>query len=47
MWLLYELGIFVARFVMKPAGASDWKSPSDAEMERELDKADADRQDLK
>ena len=47
MWLLYELGIFVARFVEKPAGASDWKAPSDAEKERELDKADAERQDLK
>jgi sec-independent protein translocase protein TatC len=47
MWLLYELGIFVARFVAKPAGASDWKAPSDAEKERELDKADAERQDLK
>jgi sec-independent protein translocase protein TatC len=47
MWLLYELGIFVARFVGKPAGASDWKAPSDAEKERELDKADAERQDLK
>jgi sec-independent protein translocase protein TatC len=47
MWLLYELGIFVARFVMKPAGASDWKAPSDAEKERMLDEADADRQDLK
>jgi len=47
MWLLYELGIFVARFVMKPQGATDWKAPSEAEMERELDKADADRQDVK
>lgn len=47
MWLLYELGIFVARFVIKPAGASDWKAPGDAEMAHELDKADADRQDLK
>jgi sec-independent protein translocase protein TatC len=47
MWLLYELGIFVARFVVKPAGASDWKAPSDADKERELDKADADRQALK
>jgi sec-independent protein translocase protein TatC len=47
MWLLYELGIFVARFVVKPAGASDWKAPSDAEKERALDKADAERQDLK
>jgi sec-independent protein translocase protein TatC len=47
MWLLYELGLIVARFVVKPAGASDWKAPNDAEMERELDKADADRQDTK
>jgi sec-independent protein translocase protein TatC len=47
MWVLYELGLFVARFMVKPAGASDWKAPSDAEMERELDKADAERQDLK
>jgi sec-independent protein translocase protein TatC len=47
MWLLYELGIFVARFVIKPAGASDWKAPSDAEKERALDEADADRQNLK
>jgi sec-independent protein translocase protein TatC len=47
MWLLYELGIIVARFVVKPAGATDWKAPSDAEMERELDKADADRQNTK
>jgi sec-independent protein translocase protein TatC len=47
MWLLYELGIFVARFVKKPTGASDWKAPSDAEKERALDQADADRQDLK
>jgi len=47
MWILYEVGLIVARFVVKPTGASDWKAPSDTEMERELDKADADRQDLK
>jgi sec-independent protein translocase protein TatC len=47
MWLLYELGIFVARFVMRPAGTSDWKAPSDAETERELDRADADRREQK
>jgi sec-independent protein translocase protein TatC len=44
MCLLYELGLFVARFVGKrPApmpGESDYKAPTDAEMERELDKAD-------
>jgi sec-independent protein translocase protein TatC len=47
MWLLYELGLIAARFVVKPAGETDWKTPSEAEMDRELDKADADRQDLK
>jgi sec-independent protein translocase protein TatC len=47
MWLLYELGLIVARFVIRPAGTSDWKTPSDAEMARELDKADADRQNTK
>ena len=47
MWLLYELGILVARFVVKPAGVSDWKAPTDADKERELDKTDADRQDLR
>ena len=47
MWLLYELGMIVARFVVKPAGTSDWKTPSDAEMESELDKADADRPNTK
>jgi sec-independent protein translocase protein TatC len=44
MCLLYELGLFVARFVGKREapmpGESDYKAPTDAEMERELDKAD-------
>lgn len=40
--LLYELGILFARFVEKPAGASDYVPPGEAEMERELDKAEAD-----
>ncbi|PWB44033.1 MAG: twin-arginine translocase subunit TatC [Rhodocyclales bacterium] len=40
--LLYELGILFARFVEKPAGVSDYAPPGDAEMERELDKAEAD-----
>jgi sec-independent protein translocase protein TatC len=44
MCLLYELGLFVARFVGKRAapvaGASDYQPPTDAEMEQELDKAD-------
>lgn len=44
MCLLYELGLFVARFVGKrenpESGESDYKAPTAAEMERELDKAD-------
>jgi sec-independent protein translocase protein TatC len=42
LWLLYELGIVLARFVEKPAPQSDYIPPGDAEMERELDKAEAD-----
>jgi sec-independent protein translocase protein TatC len=44
MCLLYELGIVFARFLKKPVGQSDWKAPGEAEMERELDKADAERE---
>jgi sec-independent protein translocase protein TatC len=44
MCLLYELGLFVARFVGKRQapmpGGSDYQAPTSAEMERELDKAD-------
>ncbi len=41
MCLLYEAGLFLARFVgARPAGESDYKPPSEAEMERELDRAD-------
>jgi sec-independent protein translocase protein TatC len=44
MCLLYELGLLVARFVGKRQvpmpGESDYQAPTDAEMERELDKAD-------
>jgi sec-independent protein translocase protein TatC len=43
MCLLYELGLFVARFVGKRPtpmpGESDYTAPTDAEMERELDKS--------
>jgi sec-independent protein translocase protein TatC len=42
LWLLYELGIVLARFVEKPVPQSDYIPPGDAEMERELDKAEAD-----
>jgi sec-independent protein translocase protein TatC len=43
--LLYEVGLFVARFVGKrEAPESDYRALTDAEMERELDKTDAGRQ---
>ena len=46
MCLLYELGLFVARFVVKPAEADDdWRTrdylpPNDAQMDAELDTID-------
>ncbi len=43
--LLYEVGLFLARFVRKrEAPESDYRALTDGEMERELDKADAERQ---
>lgn len=47
LWLLYELGIILSRFVTRPDGESDWKSPSDDEMERELDRAEQESNQLK
>jgi sec-independent protein translocase protein TatC len=47
MCLLYELGLFLARFMVKPAGESDWKAPTGGDMDRELDKAEAESKDLK
>jgi sec-independent protein translocase protein TatC len=40
MCALYELGLLLARFMAKPEGRSDWKAPSGAEMEAELDRAE-------
>jgi sec-independent protein translocase protein TatC len=40
--LLYEVGLQLARLVGKREPASDYKALSDAEMERELDEAEAD-----
>jgi sec-independent protein translocase protein TatC len=39
MCLLYELGIFLARFFKPPEGQTDWRAPSPAEMDRQLDQA--------
>jgi len=43
MCLLFELGLLLARLVAKPAtaGDGDYRAPGDAEMEAELDKAEA------
>ena len=44
MCLLYELGLFLARFVEKPRDADDeYKAPADAALDRELDRIDAER----
>ncbi len=47
MVLLYELGIIFARFVSRPAGESDHRPMTEAEMDRELDRAEAERERLK
>jgi sec-independent protein translocase protein TatC len=43
MCVLYELGLFLARFVAKPRDDDDYESPSDTEMDGELDRIDAER----
>ena len=43
MCLLFELGLFLARFVAKPRDDEDYLAPSDSEMESELDRIDAGR----
>lgn len=47
--LLYELGIVLAAWLTKPdpVGQGDYRPPSDADMERELDRAEAESRDLK
>ena len=41
LWLLYELGIVLARFVKPAEGQGGWAAPSDEEMERELDRSES------
>ncbi len=44
MCVLYELGLFLARFVAKPRNDDDdYVSPSDSQMDGELDRIDAER----
>jgi sec-independent protein translocase protein TatC len=43
MCLLYELGVFAARFFVRPPEDDDYRSPSDAAMNRELDRVDTER----
>jgi sec-independent protein translocase protein TatC len=42
MWLLFELGLLLSRFIAKPVPAEpagDYQPPTEAEMEWELDRA--------
>ncbi|HEV7800213.1 MAG TPA: twin-arginine translocase subunit TatC, partial [Burkholderiales bacterium] len=41
MCLLFELGLIAARFVGKPRQDDDYQSPTDVEMDRQLDKKDS------
>ena len=43
MCVLYEVGLYAARFFVKPADADDYTSPTDAALDRELDRIDAER----
>ena len=43
MCLLYELGLLAARFFVTHAKDDDYRSPSDAALDRELDRIDAER----
>jgi sec-independent protein translocase protein TatC len=40
MCLLYELGLFAARFFVKPPADDEYRSPSDTAIDRELDRID-------
>ena len=40
MCILYEVGLFLARFMPKPKPDEDYRSPSDAQMDSELDRID-------
>ena len=41
LWLLFELGLWLASFVHKAEGESGYRPQSDAEMEAELDRVEA------
>jgi sec-independent protein translocase protein TatC len=43
MCLLFEVGLIAARFVGKPREDDDYKSPSDAALDRQLDHIDAEK----
>ena len=45
MWLLFEIGVFMARrFYSKPEPHEEYEPPSDEDMERELDRMDEDEE---
>ncbi|HYH40552.1 MAG TPA: twin-arginine translocase subunit TatC [Burkholderiales bacterium] len=45
MCLLYELGLFLARFIVKPKEKDDdeYRTPTDAQLDSDLDRVDAER----
>ena len=43
MCILYEVGLLLARFMPKPKPDDDYRSPSDAQMDSELDRIDTER----
>jgi sec-independent protein translocase protein TatC len=43
MCVLYEVGLYAARFFVKPADADEYTSPTDAVLDGELDRVDAER----
>jgi sec-independent protein translocase protein TatC len=40
MWLLFEVGIYAARFFEKPPENEEYRAPTDAQMDSELDRID-------
>ncbi len=45
MWLLFEIGVFMARrFYSRPEPHEEYEPPSDEDMERELDRMDEDEE---
>lgn len=44
LWLLFEVGVWVASFISPPVASDEYRPLSDSEMERELDAIEAEHQ---